>query len=592
MAKSNRVMYWFRTDLRLHDSPALHAALALDPAVLWPIFTWDPHYVYRARGGLNRWQYLLDCQADLSASITALNPRSKLLVVREAPQTVLPKLFKAWRVTHLVFEKDTDAYARARDADVVEAARRAGVEVVVRPGRTLWDSDDLVQRNAGKPTMSLAQLQKAAAQMGPVARPLPPPDALPDPGETPLEGVEQDVPAAEPDVNAKWRRAGGGDAPPGRETAYAGASVAGPHADFAIETLAELGYAPATTPHRGGETRALARLADVVADLRYAATFRKPQTSPAAVDAPATTLLSPALHFGALSVRELYWRVRDAVERYKKEGGAKAEAPSQPPESLEGQLLFRDMYFAAQAAIGPKFTQEAGNPHCRFVPWHLPSRLDDEGMTTFEYEVDDPRAEEWFTRWEHGRTGFPWIDALMRQLRQEGWIHRESPPPIRPRDARFFSRHSHHPAQTWAATRSPASSRAAAATSTGSAAPPSSRSCSWTTSRRATPATGSGSRAPPSSPSSTASTAPSPSRSGGTSTAPSCAAGCPSWPASTPASSTSRGRRPWRPSARPACASSAPAPGLGAGTTRTRAWPRTRSPCSTLARGGPSAWRP
>ena len=53
-----RVIYWFRTDLRLHDSPALKAALDLDPAVFWPIFTWDPHYVYRARGGLNRWQFL------------------------------------------------------------------------------------------------------------------------------------------------------------------------------------------------------------------------------------------------------------------------------------------------------------------------------------------------------------------------------------------------------------------------------------------------------------------------------------------------------------------------------------------------------
>lgn len=53
-----RVLYWFRTDLRLHDSPALKAALDLDPEVLWPIFTWDPHYVYQAKGGVNRWQYL------------------------------------------------------------------------------------------------------------------------------------------------------------------------------------------------------------------------------------------------------------------------------------------------------------------------------------------------------------------------------------------------------------------------------------------------------------------------------------------------------------------------------------------------------
>lgn len=51
---NERVIYWFRTDLRLHDSAALQAALDLAPAVLWPVFTWGPQYVYRAGGGLNR----------------------------------------------------------------------------------------------------------------------------------------------------------------------------------------------------------------------------------------------------------------------------------------------------------------------------------------------------------------------------------------------------------------------------------------------------------------------------------------------------------------------------------------------------------
>ena len=32
-------------------------------------------------------------------------------------------------------------------------------------------------------------------------------------------------------------------------------------------------------------------------------------------------------------------------------------------------------------------------------------------------------VQEWFTRWREGRTGFPWIDALMRQLKHDGWIH-------------------------------------------------------------------------------------------------------------------------------------------------------------------------
>ncbi|EEB93952.1 hypothetical protein MPER_07324, partial [Moniliophthora perniciosa FA553] len=50
----HRVLYWFRTDLRLHSSPALHAALSLQPEALYPIWTWDPEYVYAHRVGVNR----------------------------------------------------------------------------------------------------------------------------------------------------------------------------------------------------------------------------------------------------------------------------------------------------------------------------------------------------------------------------------------------------------------------------------------------------------------------------------------------------------------------------------------------------------
>lgn len=37
--------------------------------------------------------------------------------------------------------------------------------------------------------------------------------------------------------------------------------------------------------------------------------------------------------------------------------------------------------------------------------------------------MDSEEADVWFKRWKWGITGFPWIDALMRQLRVEGWIH-------------------------------------------------------------------------------------------------------------------------------------------------------------------------
>ena len=158
----------------------------------------------------------------------------------------------------------------------------------------------------------------------------------------------------------------------------------------------------------------------IIADEKYTATFQKPKTSPAAFEPQSTTLLSPFHHFGALSPRLFYWRVQDLAGSFK---GASA-----PPESLTGQILFRDMYFAAQAAIGSPFAQTLHNPYCRFIPWHLPSKVHESTETgtnaiSGEYHVDSPEADRWFKRWKAGVTGFPWIDALMRQLKHDGWIH-------------------------------------------------------------------------------------------------------------------------------------------------------------------------
>ncbi|TID24446.1 Cryptochrome/photolyase FAD-binding domain-containing protein [Venturia nashicola] len=401
-----RLIYWFRTDLRLHDSPALKAALDLAPEAFYPIWCWDPHYVYRARVGPNRWQFLIDCQNDVSARITQINKKSKLFVLREAPQTLLPKLWKEWKISHLVFEKDTDAYGRGRDEEVMKLAKAAGVEVLRVSGRTLWDSDDLVKANGGRPTMTINQVQTAGKKLGKISRPIPAPKTVPDPGDLSLSFTHE-LPETSPDYNAAHRDAD--------EKSYS--QIAGPDNDFSVPTCEELGIKTPTTSYKGGESIALKALEKIITDEKYTATFEKPKSSPAAFEPQSTTLLSPHLHFGSLSCREFYWRVQDVVDNYK----GKA---STPPVSLTGQLLFRDMYFGAQAPLGFAFGQTVGNPECRFIPWHLPSEIDPETkLITGKYQIDDQQAEEWFKRWKYGQTGFPWIDALMRQLRIEGWIH-------------------------------------------------------------------------------------------------------------------------------------------------------------------------
>lgn len=57
---------------------------------------------------------------------------------------------------------------------------------------------------------------------------------------------------------------------------------------------------------QGGETEALARLAESLSDKAWVAAFEKPKGDPTAFIKPATTVLSPHLKFGCLSPRLFY----------------------------------------------------------------------------------------------------------------------------------------------------------------------------------------------------------------------------------------------------------------------------------------------
>ncbi len=108
----------------------------------------------------------------------------------------------------------------------------------------------------------------------------------------------------------------------------------------------------------------------------------------------ATSALSPYLAFGELSPRQLWHAARQL------QSAAPAAAPG--IASFLRQLVWRDfsanlLYHFPDLAIRP--FQEKFD---RF-PW-----------------ADDPASLE---AWQEGRTGYPWIDAGMRQLWVTGWMH-------------------------------------------------------------------------------------------------------------------------------------------------------------------------
>ncbi len=100
-----------------------------------------------------------------------------------------------------------------------------------------------------------------------------------------------------------------------------------------------------------------------------------------------TSRLSPYLRFGCVSAREL----EDRLPR------------GEGPAAFRRQLCWRDFY--AQLLL------------------HHPGNAREEFREKYRGAVDWSDSDEDFEAWRQGRTGYPLVDAGMRQLGREGWMH-------------------------------------------------------------------------------------------------------------------------------------------------------------------------
>lgn len=163
-------------------------------------------------------------------------------------------------------------YTKERDASVTKAAKEAGVEVITKLGHTLFWAGDIVKANKGHPPLAYGAFCKIAEKQPEPAKPLPAPPSLPNPGTTDLKGFTKKSQGLDRyegiDNNAPSREAD--------DQSYE--TYAGPDGAFSVPSMEELGMQPATSPHRGGETRALQVLEDYLKNEAAVAAFEKPKT--------------------------------------------------------------------------------------------------------------------------------------------------------------------------------------------------------------------------------------------------------------------------------------------------------------------------
>lgn len=108
-----------------------------------------------------------------------------------------------------------------------------------------------------------------------------------------------------------------------------------------------------------------------------------------------TSKMSPYIAVGAISIRRVFHAARQACAEASGAG-------RHGSETFINELVWREFY--SQALVHwPHAIKGPFRPEFAEIPWS--------------------RDGSAFERWKDGTTGYPVVDAAMRQLREEGWMH-------------------------------------------------------------------------------------------------------------------------------------------------------------------------
>ncbi len=162
-------------------------------------------------------------------------------------------------------------------------------------------------------------------------------------------------------------------------------------------SLRDLGFSPTIPVQDASENAARRRLSTFVSGriYDYATGRNRLAAEQDNNPVPGTSFLSADLHLGLLSIREVYWAAKGAHEN------ADEDAARKSVDDWIGELAWREFY--------------------QQILFHFPHVT--QGNFRREYDrVEWRRAPDELQAWKDGQTGYPVVDAAMRQLQETGWM--------------------------------------------------------------------------------------------------------------------------------------------------------------------------
>lgn len=339
------ILVWFRNDLRVHDNEILLEAIRKADHVL-PVYCFDPYYFMQKPSGSSktgniRAKFLIESVADLRHN---LRERGAELIIRYGhPAEVLPKLAAEYQISEVYHHREV-AYEETAISEEVEAALwKTHLNLKHFIGHTLYHKEDL---------------------------PFPIKD-IPDSFATFKKKIERDS-NVRPCIDTPER-------------------ISTPEITDAGElpSLQQLGLEEpigdprATIQFKGGETEALKHLHQYFENVQLVAAAKNSRNSQ-----PVTSVLSPWIALGCISMRQVYWEV------IRHDGNVHNH-----PMILE--LLWRDYFRFMFKKHGQKYISAKEN-------------VDESKLSA--------NQDELFEKWKKGDTGIPLVDAIMHELNATGYI--------------------------------------------------------------------------------------------------------------------------------------------------------------------------
>jgi len=351
-----RVIVWFRQDLRLHDNEALTDALKCAVEVV-PVYVFDERlYQSETRFGFkktghHRARFVQESVQDLKQSLQALG--IDLVIRIGKPEEEIFKLARQIKSSLVFCNRE-----RTRDeVNIQDALERnlwaIGQEMIYSRGKMLYYTQDLPFPVTHCPD-AFSTFRKEVERIVPVR------DVLPTPTEQ-FNSLEVVV-------------------------------------DYgSVPTLMDLGYDEFENDERavlrfeGGETKALARLHNFLWETDHVKHYKATRNN--LLGDTYSSKLSPWLAQGCLSPKKIYAELK----KYEEECGA-----NDSTYLFFLELLWRDFFRLMGKKHGNKIFLKGG-----IVERANPELREGEQITKL---------------WTEGRTGMPFIDANMRELRQTGFM--------------------------------------------------------------------------------------------------------------------------------------------------------------------------